>query len=107
RMRSALLAWAATLSLAACGDTAKLSASAGFGPNPTLPAPNKTLLPTVKVAEAIGWQRGAKPVPAPGLAVAAFAQGLEHPRWLYRLPNGDVLVAETNSPPKPDDNAGI
>jgi glucose/arabinose dehydrogenase len=84
-----------------------LPASAGIGPNPTLPAPHPTLIPTINQASAIGWPAGGKPVPAPGLAVAAFADKLDHPRWLYVLPNGDVLVAETNTPPKPDDMKGI
>jgi glucose/arabinose dehydrogenase len=72
-----------------------------------LPPPTKTLLPTVKVADAIGWPAGAAPATAPGLRVGPFAQGLDHPRSLYVLPNGDVLVAETNAPPKPDDGKGI
>ena len=49
----------------------------------------------------MGWPEGVKPIPAPGLRVDAFASGLDHPRWLYTLPNGDVLVAETNEPPRP------
>ncbi len=81
--------------------------SEGTGPSPKLTEPNKTLLPTVNIAPAIGWPQGAKPVAAVGTQVAAFAENLDHPRWLYVLPNGDVLVAETNSPPKPDDNQGI
>ncbi|MEJ1969251.1 MAG: sorbosone dehydrogenase family protein [Rhizomicrobium sp.] len=89
------------------GDTARLPASAGYGPHPTLPAPNPTLLPTINQADGVGWPAGARPAPAPGLAVAAFADKLDHPRWLYVLPNGDVLVAETNSPPKPDDMKGV
>ena len=64
-------------------------------------------IPTVNIAEAVGWPQGAKPTPAQGLQVGAFAEGLDHPRWLYVLPNGDVLVAETNAPPKPDDAKGI
>ncbi|HTM82529.1 sorbosone dehydrogenase family protein [Asticcacaulis sp.] len=95
------------LALTACGETAKLPLDAGIGPNPSLPAPNKTLFPTVKVADAIGWQSGAKPTAAAGFAVSAYAAGLAHPRWLYVLPNGDTLVAETNAPPKPDDAKGI
>ncbi|QXQ06573.1 sorbosone dehydrogenase family protein [Sphingosinicellaceae bacterium] len=106
-MRTALLSCAAALALAACGDTASLPVSAGIGPNPQLPAPNATMFPTTKIAPAKGWPAGGHPVAAPGLAVAAFAEGLDHPRWLYQLPNGDVLVAETNSPPKPDDGKGI
>jgi glucose/arabinose dehydrogenase len=65
------------------------------------------LIPTVNIAPAIGWPEGAKPVAAAGTQVAAFAENLDHPRWLYVLPNGDVLVAETNAPPKPDDGTGI
>jgi len=106
-MRAIFLSCAAALSLAACGDTASLPISAGTGPNPTLPPPNATLLPTLKIAPAKGWAAGARPTPAAGLAVAAFAEGLDHPRWLYQLPNGDVLVAETNAPPKPEDGKGI
>ena len=106
-MRNALLLSAAMLSLAGCGEKATLPITAGYGPSPTLPAPNKTLFPTMKVSTAKGWAAGVTPVAAPGLKVAAFAEGLDHPRWLYVLPNGDVLVAETNSPPKPDDGKGI
>ncbi|MDQ3201002.1 MAG: sorbosone dehydrogenase family protein, partial [Pseudomonadota bacterium] len=93
--------------LAACGETSTLQVSDGTGPSPKLPEPNKTLIPTVNIAPAIGWPEGAKPVPAAGTQVAAFAEGLDHPRWLYVLPNGDVLVAETNAPAKPDDSKGI
>ena len=93
--------------LAACGETSSLQVSDGTGPSPKLPEPNKTLIPTVNIAPAIGWPEGAKPTAATGTQVAAFAEGLDHPRWLYVLPNGDVLVAETNAPPKPDDSSGI
>ncbi|KAA0969143.1 sorbosone dehydrogenase family protein [Pseudomonas sp. ANT_H12B] len=93
--------------LAACGETSRLQVSDGTGPSPKLPEPNKTLIPTVNIAPAIGWPAGAKPTAATGTQVAAFAEGLDHPRWLYVLPNGDVLVAETNAPPKPDDGKGI
>ena len=61
----------------------------------------------MNIAPAQGWPSGATPRAAPGTRVAAFARGLDHPRWLYVLPNGDVLVAETNAPPKPDDAQGI
>ncbi|UNP31547.1 PQQ-dependent sugar dehydrogenase [Lysobacter gummosus] len=84
--------------LSACGERARLQVSDGTGPTPRLPAPNATTLPTVNIAPAIGWPAGAKPTPAAGLAVQAFAQGLDHPRWLHVLPNGDVLVAESNAP---------
>jgi glucose/arabinose dehydrogenase len=78
-----------------------------MGPDPVLPAPETSLIPLVNVVTAKGWQGDAKPVAAEGTAVSAFARDLEHPRWLYVLPNGDVLVAETNSPPRPKDNRGI
>jgi glucose/arabinose dehydrogenase len=95
-----LAAFAAALLLAACGERATIPVEAGYGPNPTLPPPNRTLLPTVLVAPAKGWSENAQPVAAPGFAVTAFARGLDHPRWLYVLPNGDVLVAESAPPPK-------
>jgi glucose/arabinose dehydrogenase len=76
------------------------TADTGYGPNPKLPPPDEGLLPTVNIAPATGWAEGQQPRAAEGFAVAAFADGLDHPRWLYVLPNGDVLVAETNSPPK-------
>ena len=95
------------LALAGCGNNARLPVSAGIGPTPVLPPPSSALIPTVNIAPAKGWPAGVTPVSAPGTAVNAFAAGLDHPRWLYVLPNGDVLVAETNAPPKPDDNKGI
>ncbi|MFL1476875.1 PQQ-dependent sugar dehydrogenase [Pseudomonas grimontii] len=94
-------------SLAACGESSTLQVSDGTGPSPQLPEPNKTLIPTVNIAPAIGWPEGVKPTAAAGTQVAAFAEGLDHTRWLYVLPNGDVLVAQTNAPPKPDDSTGI
>jgi glucose/arabinose dehydrogenase len=97
---------AVALALSSCGDRARLPVSAGMGPAPTLPEPGKTLLPTVKVADAIGWL-GSAPTAAEGLKVAAFAENLDHPRWLYVLPNGDVLVAETNAPPRPKEGKGL
>ncbi|MDO8252070.1 MAG: sorbosone dehydrogenase family protein [Rhodoferax sp.] len=95
------------LTLAACAEMATLPISAGTGPQPVLPPPQRTLFPTVNIAPATGWPSGATPQAAAGTRVAAFASGLDHPRWLYVLPNGDVLVAETNAPPKPDDARGI
>ncbi|MEN5152216.1 PQQ-dependent sugar dehydrogenase [Pseudomonas orientalis] len=93
--------------LAACGESSTLQVTDGTGPSPKLPEPNKTLIPTVNIAPAVGWPDGARPTAAAGTQVAAFAEGLEHPRWLYVLPNGDILVAETNAPPKPDDSKGV
>ena len=79
--------------LAACGTTADAPVSIGYGPSPELPAPSNSLIPVVNVQEATGWPEGAKPVAADGLSVQAFASGLDHPRSLLVLPNGDVLVA--------------
>lgn len=98
---------ALTTGLTACGESARLQVTDGSGPSPQLPEPNKTLIPTVNIAPAVGWANGAKPTAAQGTQVAAFADGLDHPRWLYVLPNGDVLVAETNAPEKPEDGKGI
>lgn len=78
-----------------------------MGVHPELPAPTPSFIPTINIAPAKGWSIGATPVAAKGLAVKAYATDLEHPRWLYVLPNGDVLVAETNAPPKPEDGKGI
>ena len=95
------------LSLTACADVATLPERSGFGPKPTLAIPNRTLIPTVNIAPARGWPLGVTPIAAAGLQVNVFASGLHHPRWLYVLPNGDVLVAESDAPPKPDDSKGI
>ncbi|MGV8996979.1 MAG: PQQ-dependent sugar dehydrogenase [Parvibaculaceae bacterium] len=103
-MRPHSLTLIASLSLVAlvgCGNEASQTVEAGMGPNPVLPAPESSLLPTVNVATAKPWAKGETPKAAAGLQVAAFAEGLDHPRWLYVLPNGDVLVAETNTPPQP------
>jgi glucose/arabinose dehydrogenase len=96
--------------IAACGGAPEGSLERGMGPSPELPDPQKKLLPTVKVATAIGWSEGATPQAASGTTVNLFAGGLDHPRWIYVLPNGDVLVAETNAPERPQSvpsNKGI
>ncbi|MDZ4253762.1 MAG: sorbosone dehydrogenase family protein [Sulfuritalea sp.] len=102
-----LLHTLAALSLGACGDMATLPIAAGTGPRPALPVAQESLIPTVNIAPAIGWPAGVTPQAAPGMRVAAFARGLDHPRWLYVLPNGDVLVAETNAPPKAETDYGF
>jgi glucose/arabinose dehydrogenase len=81
-------------------DKARLDVAAVAGGRPAISAPREQVIPTVATADPVGWRNGATPTPAAGLKVAAFATGLAHPRWLYRLPNGDVLVAESNSPPR-------
>lgn len=90
-----------------CSATSRLAEVQGFGPNPLLPPPATSLIPTTDVVKAIGWQPNATPTAAPGAIVVAFARGLDHPRWLYVLPNGDVLVAETNGPPGAGNVSGI
>ncbi len=98
---------ALALPLAACNEPETTAAEQTFGPSPTLPAPKSGWIPTINIATATGWPAGGKPVAAKGMAVNAFAAGLDHPRTLHVLPNGDVLVAETNAPPKPDDGGGL
>lgn len=90
------------ITISACANSAKLSVSDGMGPEPILPQPKTSFIPTVNIATAVGWPIGAKPIAADGLVVNLFADHLQHPRWLYVLPNGDVLVAESNAPAKPN-----
>jgi glucose/arabinose dehydrogenase len=97
----------ALLALAGCVSSSPAPVSAGTGPHPALPPPKKELIPVTHVVTAGSWPEGRTPIAAQGLAVTAFAQGLDHPRWLYTLPNGDVLVAETDGPVRPKDNRGI
>jgi len=78
-----------------------------YGPAPKLVEPNPTWIPTVHVAKAAPWPEGTMPIAAEGFVVNEFAAGLDHPRWLHVLPNGDVLVAESNAPPKPDQGLSI
>jgi glucose/arabinose dehydrogenase len=88
--------------LSGCSENARLPFEAGTGPRPELPPPNKTLIPTLNIAPAQPWPDGMMPVAAAGMKVQPFARDLNHPRWLLVLPNGDVLVAEANRPPKPE-----
>lgn len=102
-----MAAGGAALAVAGCAESAQLPVSSAMGPAPTLEAPKSSLLPALKIAEAKRWTEGKTPVAARGLAVKAFASGLDHPRWLHVMPNGDVLVAETNAPERPDEGGGI
>jgi glucose/arabinose dehydrogenase len=102
-----LSAGALSLLLAACAEQSILPPGADVGPQPTIKAPVRRAIPTVDIAPAKGWPPGGAPGAAAGLAVKAFASGLDHPRWLLVLPNGDVLVAETNAPERPEDKKGI
>ena len=90
-----------------CAESARVPFSAGVGPDPVLPPPNPTRIPTVHFAPAKGWPDGVTPTAAPGATVAAYATGLDHPRWLHVLPNGDVLVAESAAPPQPEEYKGL
>ncbi|MBA2126155.1 sorbosone dehydrogenase [Hyphomicrobium methylovorum] len=102
------MSWAAGLAfLITSPAVAETRYAPGFGPNPELPAPQSTFLPTMKVARATGWPDGVKPAASADLTVTSYASGLLHPRWLYVLPNGDVLVAETNAPERPKDGTGL
>ncbi|MGH8185092.1 MAG: PQQ-dependent sugar dehydrogenase, partial [Steroidobacteraceae bacterium] len=105
RIRGAAAA-AVTLGFAACAGGPSLPEDQTYGPNPTLQEPRPTSM-TVDIAPARGWEQGEKPVPAAGFTVASYAEELDHPRWLYVLQNGDVLVAETNAPPRPQASTGI
>ncbi|HEY6640847.1 MAG TPA: sorbosone dehydrogenase family protein [Povalibacter sp.] len=101
---------ALTLGLAflqGCGGKSSLPDTAGVGSSPTLPKPDAALIPVIRIAPARGWPAGQTPQAAAGLAVTRFAADLDHPRWLYVLPNGDVLVAETNAPAGRENRSGI
>ncbi|MGH8130680.1 MAG: PQQ-dependent sugar dehydrogenase [Steroidobacteraceae bacterium] len=97
----------AAIAMLSCGGEAQLLVEDGTGPEPKLPPPAKSLIPTVNIAPAVGWREGGRPIAAKGTQVVAFADTLDHPRWLYVLPNGDVLVAETAAPERPEDGKGI
>lgn len=95
------------LTLTGCAQSSQHSILDSYGANPNLSEPKANLFPTVNIAPAQGWPEGMMPTAAAHLKVQAFAADLQNPRWLYVLPNGDVLVAETDAPPKPDDSKGI
>jgi len=93
--------------VAGCAGSADLTVRDGSGPAPALPRPEKSLVPLINVVRARGWAADAHPTAANGAVVNAFARDLDHPRWVYGLPNGDVLVAETNAPVRPLEGKGI
>lgn len=107
RPPAGLGAVALAAALAACGDRSTLPHLADTGPRPTLAEPVRPWIPTVNIAPADPWPAGAQPLPAQGTQVQAFATGLSHPRWLLVLANGDVLVAESNAPPRPEEGQGL
>jgi glucose/arabinose dehydrogenase len=95
------------LALPVLADSALQPTAAEYGPSPTIPPPEKSLIPTINVSKAVRWAGEATPRAAQGTRVSAVARGLQHPRWLYVLPNGDILVAEAEAPPKPADGKGV
>ena len=107
KARAAISCIAGALAAAACMESSRIPVQASLGADPQLPEPNKTLIPTVHIAPAKGWPDGAKPTVMAGMRVAPFAKGLQHPRWVHVLPNGDVLVAETNAPERPAEGKGL
>jgi glucose/arabinose dehydrogenase len=100
RLTSFALLGAATLALAGCNDGSG-DPQAQLGADPKLPAQQNYLLPPMHLAKIIGWQQGETPTVANGLQIKALATGLEHPRVVYTLPNGDILVVESKAPPGP------
>jgi glucose/arabinose dehydrogenase len=97
RATGVILAFGAALTLAGCDDGSG-NPAAGIGPNPTLPAPQQYLLPPMHLARVVGWKGNETPTVAQGLKIQAMATGLQHPRSIYVLPNGDVLVVESKAP---------
>ena len=89
------------------GDTADLSVEEVAGTEPVLQEGDPQNFPTVQIAEPVGWKAGEAPTPAKGLEVVRFAEGLDHPRTLFALPNGDMLVTLTRAPGKKGDNGGV
>ena len=93
--------WAALFTLAACDDDSSFDPASQIGENPNLPEPQQYLFPPMHLSSVVGWKQGEKPTVAAGLKIEALATGLEHPRSLYVLPNGDVLIVESKAPPAP------
>lgn len=81
-------------------DKAQLPLAATEGVTIKFGEPRPEKFPTIGIADAIGWKAGEKPAVPAGYKVTVYADKLDHPRNLHRLPNGDVLVAETSSPPR-------
>jgi glucose/arabinose dehydrogenase len=92
---------AALFTLAACDDDSSFDSASQIGENPNLPEPQQYLFPPMHLSSVVGWKQGEKPTVAAGLKIEALATGLEHPRSLYVLPNGDVLIVESKAPPAP------
>ena len=98
---------AVSLAATGCGVPARVPVAEQSGPRPVIPKPSVSLIPVMKVVTPRRWTAGETPVAASDLSVKAFARDLHHPRSIFVLPNGDVLVGETNAPKRPDDAKGI
>jgi glucose/arabinose dehydrogenase len=98
RTWTVLVPTALVLALVGCGDKSKVDPQQQVGHEPTLPAAQNFLVPPMKVPNGVGWQGDGHPTVASGLKIEKIADGLQHPRQLMTLPNGDVLVVESNSP---------
>ncbi|MDP4078675.1 sorbosone dehydrogenase family protein [Acidovorax sp. A1169] len=95
---TALLPTVLVVALSACGERAVIDPQKQIGNQPVLPAAKNFLLPPMQVPTGVGWQGDARPTAASGLKIEKIADGLQHPRQLLTLPNGDVLVVESNGP---------
>jgi len=101
------LAISMVLPLAACAVGPSSPRDTGFGASPAIPAPRSRLVPMVNIAPVESRPSGFLPTAPAGFAVTKFADHLAHPRWLYTLPNGDVLVAESDAPRQHDEGSGL
>jgi glucose/arabinose dehydrogenase len=95
---SSTLALALLAALSGCDEKASLEPAQQSGNAPPMPKAQDFLLPPMQVPKGVGWAQGQSPKVAPGLKIEKIASGLMHPRQVYVLPNGDVLVAESNGP---------
>jgi len=91
-----------TLYIMSRPDVARFSVAETSGRVPVMGAQDAQTIPTINVPEATSWPAGQAPRAAAGLTVQRFAEGLDHPRTILVLPNGDVLTAESQSPPRKD-----
>jgi glucose/arabinose dehydrogenase len=95
-----LLAGLGTVLVVMFGRESPSTAGNQVGADPALPLPDRSLIPTVNFSRPAPWPAGKTPVAPAGFTVTRYASGLDHPRWLYVLPNGDVLVAEASTVPR-------
>ena len=97
-VRTFMLVGVSALTLAACNDDEAFDVQSQIGPHPNLPPQNEYLFPPMHLATVVGWKAGETPKVAPGLKIEALATGLQHPRSIHVLPNGDILVVESKAP---------